>query len=54
VYPPKTQKDVDSLERKKQNLERSIESYENKVIQYREKFKLFRDFEAIEDELDKH
>jgi DNA repair ATPase RecN len=49
-----TQKAVHSLERKKQNLESVIKGYENKVLHYREKFKSFRDFEDIEDELDKH
>ena len=49
-----TQKDVDSLKRKKQNLESITKGYENKVLEYRKRFKSFRDFEKIEDRLDKY
>jgi chromosome segregation ATPase len=49
-----TRKDVHSLEHKMRKLESIIENYENKVLQYREKFKSFREFEAITDDIDKH
>jgi predicted nucleic acid-binding Zn-ribbon protein len=46
-----TQKAVDSLERKKQNLKSIIKGYEDKVLRYRKSFASFRDFESIEDQL---
>ena len=49
-----TKNKVHHLERKKQNLETMIEGYENKVLQYRKMFKSFRDYQALEEELDKH
>ena len=42
-----------SLVRRKQRLEAIIQNCENQVSSYREKFKSFREFEAIGEELDK-